>query len=76
MVGKSNETFSIMIPCFAASFFAKTKWSLEVSKRLARDAADVETGAAQFLVFFDNGGFESELSRHEWRRHIRRGPNR
>ena len=34
MVGRSTRGFSITIPCLAASFFAKEKWSLEVSSAL------------------------------------------
>ena len=30
-------------------------------QRFARDAADVQTGAAELLVLFDNGGLQSEL---------------
>ena len=31
-------------------------------ERFARDAADVETCSAEFLVFLDDGGFQSELA--------------
>src|SRR6266850_1379197 len=30
-------------------------------KRLARDATDIEAGPAEFLIFFDNGGFQTKL---------------
>ena len=32
-------------------------------QRFAGDAADVQAGAAEFLVFFDNRGLEPELTR-------------
>ena len=46
---------------FGGLLFCKNKMVARGEERLARDAADVETGAAEFLVFFDDGGLESEL---------------
>ncbi len=42
-------------------FFREDEMVARSEERLARDATDVETGATELRVFFDNGGFESEL---------------
>ena len=46
---------------FGRFFFCKNKMVAGGEKRFARDAADVEAGAAEFFIFFDDGGLESEL---------------
>ena len=46
---------------FGRFLFCKNKMVAGGEQRLARDAADIEAGAAEFIVLFDDGGFESEL---------------
>jgi len=47
---------------FLGFFFCEHEMVARGQERFARDAADVSTGAAKFLVFFDKRGLQAELS--------------
>src|SRR4029450_4448852 len=46
---------------FGRLFLCKNKMIAGGEKGFARDAADIETGTAEFFILFDDGGRKSEL---------------
>ena len=48
---------------FGRFLFRENKMVARSEERLARDATDVEAGAAEFLVFLDDGRFQTQLRR-------------
>ena len=61
MVGEIEADLVEFDAVFGGFLFREDEMVAGGEERLARDAADVETGAAEFAVLLDDGGLESEL---------------
>ena len=62
--GREIETYFVQDDAvFGGFLFCENEMVARRKQRLARDTPDVETSAAEFGIFLDDGGLESELGR-------------